>query len=295
MRDELSGVLGDDKHLLWFPYDWRYDIKDIAKWLDERIKNDWRETLRGRRVIIIAHSMGGLVAWTWKNLYYRNLAESYDFNLWRLVLLGTPLEGSCEMLRMLLSGYLPVPGASVEPVQEFGYRLLFGELRAAAYTMPSVFELLPLVPKGGELDLRTSCLVVDMPQSGETPANHFDLSIWDSRVLPALESSNWFIRTFLPWFAKRSVWEELGMSRPQFLEHLRRILERGREFRDTLDLSEDPVGRSRERDGLISRMLLRRRSLEQYRNWFWAQHDWRPTCRTPRSGHFWSGWRGTTT
>ncbi len=43
------------------PYDFRHSIKDSAEYLD-RVVEEWRGD---RRVIIVAHSMGGLVARYW--------------------------------------------------------------------------------------------------------------------------------------------------------------------------------------------------------------------------------------
>jgi len=81
--------------------------------------------------------MGGLVAWSWKNLYYQK--GHYDFYLARLLLLSAPLQGSCEMLRMLLMGYRPIPGG----LHETSYKFLFDYLLPATYTFPSLFQLLP--------------------------------------------------------------------------------------------------------------------------------------------------------
>src|SRR5258708_17282303 len=152
-----------------FAYDWRRDIADNAKSLDEKLRLDWHNQLKGKKLIVVAHSMGGLVAWTWKNLYYRN--NTYDFEWYRLALLGTPLRGSCEPLRMLLTGYRPYPGASQLEEQE--YRLLFSQLRAAAFTFPSMFELLP-----AEADLSSnSCLQV-RTNSGTYAQDHFSPEVW---------------------------------------------------------------------------------------------------------------------
>jgi len=238
MRDELlQSVLPNRDDLLEFPYDWRHDIDTIATWLDQDIKGKWRSTLRHRHVTIIAHSMGSLVAWSWKNRFYGPSRREYEFTLSNLVVLGAPLHGSCEILRMLLLGYKPATGAGA--VERSGYAVLFGPLKAAAYTFPSVFELLvPSPASPADNDLRTSCLVVDSGVSGAaTAVDHFNPAVWDKTLFPALEPG------FLSrWFGTKPVWDQLGMSRASFLTLFTRLLETGKRFRKEFRQQEEPIG-----------------------------------------------------
>lgn len=262
MRTELAGLLQGEELILWFPYDWRQDLEWVARQLDERIKNGWREELKNRRLIIIAHSMGGLIAWTWKNRYYRK--GGYDFDLWRLVLVGAPLEGSCEALYMLLSGDRPIPGAA--PSERLAYRLfgekrLFDELRPAVFTFPSVFQLLP---KSGMRDPQRSCLVVDMAENVRKAVDHFDPSVWEERLLTALKGSarytRWTIGWVLPKYGRKSVWDELGLPREKFLQNLGSTLRRSQEFRNSLDLTEEPLSKTKDREGRIRYLFSKRHS-----------------------------------
>src|SRR5207244_6194499 len=107
LLDEIAGIAGDEGEVIEFAYDWRHDIDQIAGWLDKTLREKWRDKIRGARLTIVAHSMGGVVAWVWKNRYYHR--DEKDFELSRLVLLGSPLQGSCDMLRMLLEGYRSTP------------------------------------------------------------------------------------------------------------------------------------------------------------------------------------------
>jgi pimeloyl-ACP methyl ester carboxylesterase len=244
MRDALrQRVVMSEADILEFPYDWRHDIERIADWLDEKMRGEWRPKLNRRRVTIIAHSMGGLVAWTWKNKWARQPGR-YDFEVSNLVVLGSPLEGSCEMLRMLLNGYRAEHEGALK--EKIGYKLLFDNLRAAAYTFPSVFQLLPAAQPPGAADQQTSCLVANDPYP--QAVSHLNLSVWDTHLLPILDVG-WVRRTVL-W--SKPVWHDLGLSRDKFLSHLSRMLYLGNKFRNELDLSEEPLGARGRQDSRVT-------------------------------------------
>jgi pimeloyl-ACP methyl ester carboxylesterase len=130
---DLAPDTGDHKtpaNYFEFPYDWRLSNRTTAKALkaliDERLPF-WRQSDRGGRsakVILIAHSMGGLVS-----RYYLEVLGG-----WRdcraLITFGTPYRGSVDSL-----GYLAN-----------GYKKTLVDLTSALRSMPSVYELLPLWP-----------------------------------------------------------------------------------------------------------------------------------------------------
>jgi hypothetical protein len=130
--DELNRVLGG-KEVKVFAYDWRQDLRCVAERFDEYANTD----LKGKKVVVVAHSMGGLMFWYWKN----TRKAQRPFKLLTLVLLGSPIQGSCEVARMLIGGYSPYEGAS--RFDKAAYHLLFDKMQAAAFTFPSVFQLLP--------------------------------------------------------------------------------------------------------------------------------------------------------
>lgn len=127
-----------------FAYDWRDDLRRSAKALNEFLL----KKLPRKKFVIVAHSMGGVIAWHWKN------EHNFDHkqNLIAIVLLGSPLQGSCEPIRMLIQGYGP-PQTSGN-FEKWATHLVFGEARAAIPTFPSVFQLLP------SFDLAHPCLKV---------------------------------------------------------------------------------------------------------------------------------------
>ena len=110
-----------------FYYDWRRDNRVTARLLkrllDERLKQ-WRECTgnKNAKVIILAHSMGGLVS-----RYYVEVLEG-----WRdckaLFTFGTPHRGSVKAVNFLANGY----------------KQLFLELTEVMRSLTSIYQLLPI-------------------------------------------------------------------------------------------------------------------------------------------------------
>lgn len=110
-----------------FPYDWRRDNRKTAKLLKElldRRLHQWRtyNDNPDAKVILLAHSMGGLVS-----RYYLEVLEG-----WRdckaLFTFGTPYRGSVNSLNYLANGY----------------KKLFLDLTEVMRSFPSVYQLLPI-------------------------------------------------------------------------------------------------------------------------------------------------------
>lgn len=205
-----------------FPYDWRQDIRKIARDFDDFLRTD--PPLKGRPIIIIAHSMGGLVTWYWQHRIYQGDADPLAVT--RLLLLGSPLNGSCEVIRLLVDGYQDIREAS--KVTNFVYGLIFNDLRAAAFTFPSVFQLLPRVPTDpNEID--KSCLQVPLGDRGEdiVAGDYFKVAFWKSQ--------------FGMWLLERRAppWKSLTKdNREAFFEWLTPVLEAGEAFRRDINLDQ---------------------------------------------------------
>jgi pimeloyl-ACP methyl ester carboxylesterase len=94
-----------DDNLFVFPYDWRKDIREIARNLSEAI--GWvKRTTGSDQVDVVAHSMGGLVA-----RYYVNKLGGND-TVRKLVFMGVPSFGSPAMYVALKTGALETTGTS---------------------------------------------------------------------------------------------------------------------------------------------------------------------------------------
>ena len=85
-----------DASIVNFPYDFRQSIWKSAEALGREIA--WRLERRKRKVVIYAHSMGGLVAaWWWGMLGGHEVTE-------HIITLGTPFRGATKALDMLING-----------------------------------------------------------------------------------------------------------------------------------------------------------------------------------------------
>lgn len=119
----------DDKaaNFYQFPYDWRRDNRANAhilkKLIDKRLKR-WREAsgASDAKVILMAHSMGGLVS-----RYYLEVLEG-----WRdsraLFTFGTPYRGSLKAVNFLANGY----------------KQQFLDLTEVMRSLTSIYQLLPI-------------------------------------------------------------------------------------------------------------------------------------------------------
>lgn len=114
-----------DGSLIPFPYDWRRDVRKSAKLLHDRLSE---ADLNGRRVAIVAHSMGGLVA----RYALEKIGIPPGIRLELLALLATPHIGAPVAIQNLL-GQRPEIFLSAKQCKV--------ALRNPAF--PSAYQLLP--------------------------------------------------------------------------------------------------------------------------------------------------------
>lgn len=130
--------LTPDKNLFAFPYDWRLDNRISAErlrgavggWLEAR-----RRTSPDARLVLVAHSMGGLVC----RYFLEALGGWRDTRT--LITLGTPHRGAVKALDFLVNGV----SKRIGPVT-----LL--DLTAVVRSLPSAYQLLPIYPCVGETE-----------------------------------------------------------------------------------------------------------------------------------------------
>jgi hypothetical protein len=110
-----------------FPYDWRRDnranAKILKRLLDRRLKT-WRESNgnSNAKVILLAHSMGGLVS-----RYYLEVLGGWQ-DCRALFTFGTPYRGSVNAVNFLANGY----------------KQLFLDLTDVMRSLTSVYQLMPI-------------------------------------------------------------------------------------------------------------------------------------------------------
>jgi pimeloyl-ACP methyl ester carboxylesterase len=111
-----------------FAYDWRLSNRTTAAKLKALVETRlpiWQRSQKGGRdakIILVAHSMGGLVS-----RYYLEKLEGWE-NCRALVTFGTPYRGSVNAIDYLANGY----------------KKAFVDFTDAMRSMPSVYELLPI-------------------------------------------------------------------------------------------------------------------------------------------------------
>jgi len=147
IRQEFEVVEGDIReeqpaNFFLFPYDWRRDnrvnAKILQKYLPQRLRQ-WREhTGLGQeaKVILLAHSMGGLVS-----RYYLEVLEGWH-DCRALFTFGTPFRGSPNAINFLCNGF----------------RKYLLDLTDVMRSFPSVYQLLPnyeVLRVGSEEQYRT--------------------------------------------------------------------------------------------------------------------------------------------
>ena len=135
---KLSGYLQREfavtpgRNFFTFPYDWRRDNRVAARRLKEqtdRWLSEWRRESPEAKLILVGHSMGGLVA-----RYFLECLEGWR-DTRRLVTFGTPYRGSLNALNFLVHGMRKRLGPV--PVLDLS-RLL--------RSFPSTYQLLPIYP-----------------------------------------------------------------------------------------------------------------------------------------------------
>ncbi len=174
-------------------YDWRRDIRAGAQDLQNCMQ---RDVPLNKRVIIVAHSMGGVVTWVWNRMRLeKHWANAHEVA--GLVILGSPLGGSCEMLRMVQTGY-------VQPTDYTGYseadsivkrignaigrklgeleNAVMGyfskDLRSTALSWPGALELAPSSPDGSASNCVSSGAFVGPAEAAPVILSHFNPRFW---------------------------------------------------------------------------------------------------------------------
>ncbi len=134
--DELLRYLNrhfDSRDIVQFPYDWRQSNRVSARRLQQAVEpliRARRQTTPGARLVLIGHSMGGLVARYYAEVLDRGVGGAPGRNTRRVVTIGTPYLGAARALALLANGYIEVGPLKVD-------------LADLVRNLPSVSELLP--------------------------------------------------------------------------------------------------------------------------------------------------------
>lgn len=122
LYSKLSSAYGSTYDVFLFSYDWRMSCSKAATELANRLQSY-------TEVILVAHSMGGLVASKYLSASAANRAK-----VKKLITLGTPYTGSVRALYMMETG---------EFIDIFGLSPYKNTIKALICNFPAVYELLP--------------------------------------------------------------------------------------------------------------------------------------------------------
>lgn len=146
---ESSFQVTPGENFFTFPYDWRRDNRVAARLLEARCRDwlrRWRTRSEHAKLILVCHSMGGLVA-----RYFLEVLEGWK-DTRALISFGTPYRGSVNALDSLVNGVRLGP-------------LGLLDLSALTRSFTSTYQLLPTYPcyDIGNDKLAHVCDVKDLP------------------------------------------------------------------------------------------------------------------------------------
>jgi pimeloyl-ACP methyl ester carboxylesterase len=121
----IDAMQDDGYDVYPFPYDWRLDLEQVAQNLDDFID----QTVGGGPVILVGHSLGGLVA----RQFTLNNARAQQVD--QVISVGTPYWGAPAVALYMRQGTLPV-----ETLNDL---LSVEDVRPAHRNSPSIMQLLP--------------------------------------------------------------------------------------------------------------------------------------------------------
>lgn len=174
-------------------YDWRRDLRSGAADLEGCITRKFGT--QRRTLIFVSHSMGGIVTSVWNA---KHDAKQYSPNhlVGGIVLLGSPFEGSCEVLRMIREGYRQPVENGLNAGKRFEYLYVTldnmggeiandltawatNEVRSALLTWPGAFGL---TPKAASVDKNRACVKVYPPDQPDGPKviSYYQPQFWST-------------------------------------------------------------------------------------------------------------------
>jgi len=231
---ENPGAGGDQDTFYVFAYDWRRDNVETARELVGRIAALKQKLQRpDLRFNIVAHSMGGLVA-RYAAMYgdadlladdsaaapHPTWAGAKSIN--KIIMLGTPNEGSADSFSTLLAGYSVTAGLRTR------IPLLNKLTREDALTLPSIFQLLPHQTVARFLDANLQPLALDL----------YDPATWRRYNWSAITDEN-----FRERFARGTTRGDAAPYKAGALEDLDAyfiaVLQRAKRFHEALDAATE--------------------------------------------------------
>jgi pimeloyl-ACP methyl ester carboxylesterase len=138
--ERLDSLSLTDKYLHFeFSYDWRADIRATAKTFSEWLNKNVVPHTKHRKLIFVAHSMGGEVLKWWYKYEKDSVPDLPPVS--KVIFVGTPHRGSPIAIRIAMDGWTPDIDGFLGFIEKFMPKLK--SLNMALPTFPSVYQLLP--------------------------------------------------------------------------------------------------------------------------------------------------------
>jgi pimeloyl-ACP methyl ester carboxylesterase len=172
-------------------YDWRRDLRSGAADLEGCIAREFGA--KKRTLIFVSHSMGGIVTSVW-NAKHDAKQYSPQHLVGGIALLGSPLQGSCEVLRMIREGYRQPDQNGLNAGKRLEYLYVEWDnlrqgiandltgwatdgVREALLTWPGAFGL---TPKPTNVDTNRTCVKVYPPEQpgGPDVISYYEPQFW---------------------------------------------------------------------------------------------------------------------
>jgi hypothetical protein len=172
-------------------YDWRRDLRSGAADLEACIAREFGN--KRRTLIFVSHSMGGIVTSIW-NAKHDAKQYSPQHLVGGIALLGSPLQGSCEVLRMIREGYRQPSENGLNAGKRFEYLYVKVDnlrdgvandltgwatngVREALLTWPGAFGL---TPRAASDDTQRACVKVYPPEQPGGPSliSYYEPQFW---------------------------------------------------------------------------------------------------------------------
>ncbi|VIO79115.1 lipase/acyltransferase domain-containing protein [Bradyrhizobium ivorense] len=186
IRSKAEAVVSDsrdDALVTVFHYDWRLSNGDNAARLKDSICVV-RAHAESSPIIIIAHSMGGLLTKVWAARHANELCPSGKRpEVARIVFIATPHLGSPKAIKAVADGYNIMFDELTGLRQYLGYferNYVLEAVNLAGISFPSLYELLPIRSSDYCSQQKPALAKAEIPVVGEEnkPVNLFDVDVW---------------------------------------------------------------------------------------------------------------------
>lgn len=164
-----------------FHYDWRESSSKNAKLLKERIC-DVRAHAATSPIVIIAHSMGGLVTKVWAARHAKEpCANGKEPVVAQIVFVATPHLGSPKAIKAIAQGYNILFDELAGLQSLLGYyerKYTLEAINKAGMSFPSIYELLPIRTSEYCIQQKPNLRRDPVDGDDDKPINLFDVDTW---------------------------------------------------------------------------------------------------------------------